>query len=573
MKRLDEIQRQLARVFDDNLNTLQWKNRVDYLIIAMILLSTAEVFISTFNVGPAAQIVLKCVDIATLTFFTVEVALRIWTAPLLFECHGKPWLARLRYCTSFFGIIDLLSTVPFFFQWLVPMPVAALKVLRAFRVVRLFRITRYMKSFRLLMGAVTSKRAELSISLQFLVIVTVILSIVLYFAEHDAQPDVYNNGFVSVIWAFAQYIGDPGEFAATPPVTHLGRVIACVVGILGIAIFAVPTGIISAGFTEAIEDEKRGETIAANAGELRNAFQRKLDRPSDYQIVPPFRTADDVKALLNMKVDNLNDAVDHGPGFRLVNLSASLPPDIYAPDRIAIEHFPINRDYGCFIDRGSTVTIINPTAYIDVGMGNFGFYLALIGGFNYISRETGCRAPSRSYYTFDNVGDIPNLRHFLSDLEILLNRPGAWGLTVLAASGAREPSYPTNIHLTIGGPKGDARMAGDDLLVHDEHTYRRFHDEMARLMSERFDIKIDHQVYHASNTPRLFLRKMCLNDDVNNVMMRIEWSKLLWDTRRILILKTIAELAARHFAHRPLPDIEAILKTKDIGFDGYDIVP
>lgn len=570
MKRIEKLQRQLARVFDDNLNTLQWKNRVDYLIIAMILLSTIEVFISTFDVGPAAQAVLKCIDVATLAFFTVEVTLRIWTAPLLFEPHEKPWLARLHYCTSFFGIIDLLSTMPFFFQWLVPLPVAALKALRAFRVVRLFRITRYMKSFRLLAGAVSSKRAELDISLQFLVIITVILSLILYFAEHEAQPEVYNNGYVSVVWAFAQYIGDPGDFADTPPVTHIGRIIACIVGLLGIAIVAVPTGIISAGFTEAIEDEKRLDTIAADAAKLRDAFQRKLDRPSGYQVVPPFRTADDVKALLDMKGDNLNDAVDHGPGFRLVNLSSSLPPDVYAPDRIAIEHFPLNRDYGCFIDRGSNVTIINPTAYIDVGMGNFGFYLALIGGFNYISRETGCRAPSRSFYLCGDAA-IPNLQHYLSDLETLLNRPGGWGVTVLAASGAQEPTYPTNIHLTIGGPKGDSRMAGDDLLVHDEAAYRLFHDDMVSIMAERFGITVDHQVYHASNTPKLFLRKIRLNADVNNVMIRIEWNKLLWDTRRILLVKAIADIAARRFAHRDLPDIEAVLKKKSIGFDDYDI--
>ena len=45
--------------------------------------------------------------------------------------------------------------------------------------------------------------------LQFLVIVTVILSLLLFFFEHEAQPEIYNNGFASVSWAFARYIGDP----------------------------------------------------------------------------------------------------------------------------------------------------------------------------------------------------------------------------------------------------------------------------------------------------------------------------------------------------------------------------
>ncbi len=514
-------------------------------------------------------LVLRVVDIITLVFFTIEVALRIWTAPELFPASSA-WKSRLKYCFSFYGVIDLLSTVPFYAQWLIPMPVSALKTLRTFRIIRLFRITRYFRSFKLLSGAISSKRHELVISTQFLVIITIILSLILYYAEHEVQPENYNNGFVSVIWAFAQYIGDPGEFAATPPLTPLGRVVACIVGVMGIAIVAVPAGIIGAGFTEALEDDKRSEIIKKNAINLRNAFQRKMDRPTRYQIIPPFRSADDVKALLGMTTADLNEAVEYGKGFRLVNLASSIPSQQYIPDRIAIEHFPINRSYGCFIDRGSAVTIINPTAYIDVGMGNFGFYLALIGGFNYISREVGVRVPSKSFFTIDSRDALPNLSDYCDDLERLLNRPKAWGVTVLSASGALEPVLPTNIHLTIGGPKGDTRFAGDDLMVHDEATYRKFHDDVVAVMKERFDLTTDHQVYHSSNNPRLFLRKINLNEDVNNVMIRIEWDKILYDPRRILITKTFAEIMARDFAGRDLPDNEAILKKKEIGFDGYE---
>lgn len=564
-----DFRKKVSRVFDDNLRTLQWKNMVDYLIMFMILLSTLEVFLSTFEWGPTMLLVLRVVDIITLVFFTIEVALRIWTAPELFPASSA-WKSRLKYCFSFYGVIDLLSTVPFYAQWLIPMPVSALKTLRTFRIIRLFRITRYFRSFKLLSGAISSKRHELVISTQFLVIITIILSLILYYAEHEVQPENYNNGFVSVIWAFAQYIGDPGEFAATPPLTPLGRVVACIVGIMGIAIVAVPAGIIGAGFTEALEDDKRSEIIKNNAKNLRNAFQRKMDRPTRYQIIPPFRSADDVKALLGMTTADLNEAVEYGKGFRLVNLASSIPSEQYIPDRIAIEHFPINRSYGCFIDRGSTVTIINPTAYIDVGMGNFGFYLALIGGFNYISREMGVRVPSKSFFTIDSRDALPNLSDYCDDLERLLNRPKAWGVTILSASGALEPVLPTNIHLTIGGPKGDTRFAGDDLMVHDEAIYRKFHDDVVGMMKERFDLTTDHQVYHNSNNPRLFLRKISLNEDVNNVMIRIEWDKILYDSRRILITKTFAEIMAKDFAGRDLPDNETILKKKDIGFDGYE---
>lgn len=114
-------------------------------------------------------------------------------------------------------------------------------------------------------------------------------------------------------------------------------------------------------------------------------------------------------------------------------------------------------------------------------------------------------------------------------------------------------------------------MAGDDLTVHDEQTYCRFYNDLERIMQERFDFTIDHQVYHNSNTQRLLFRKINLDKGVNNVMIRIEWDKLLWDPRRIMLAKTFAEIIADDLAHAPLPDNLDILKKKDIGFDGYDV--
>ena len=78
-------------------------------------------------------------------------------------------------------------------------------------------------------------------------------------------------------------------------------------------------------------------------------------------------------------------------------------------------------------------------------------------------------------------------------------------------------------------------------------------------------------MFHNSNSPRLYLRKMGVGAEVNNVMIRIEWDKLLWDSRRILIAKTFAKIIACDLSGCDLPDNESILKKKLIGFDGYGI--
>ncbi len=568
----ESLKVKLARALDDNLHTRQWHNIVDWLIIAMILISTTEIFLSTFDLDPGLRRVLVWVDIVTLIFFTIEVCLRIWVAPEI-NPKFKGLKGRLKYCFTFYGAIDILSTFPFYLQWIFPLPVMAFKALRTARVVRTLRIGRYTKSFNLLSDAIKEKRHELIVSMQFLIVITVILSLVLFFAEHDAQPDVYDNGAVSVMWAFAQYIGDPGQFADTPPVTVVGRIIACIVGLLGIAIVAVPTGIIGAGFTDAIENRNHEEEVRNDAAVLRNGFERKLDRPTGIQAVPPFRSVDDLKVRLNMKSDNLQEAVNHGPGFRTVNLASTVPTDDgeYVPDRIAVEHYPQNTTYGCCIDRNSRITIIAPSNMLDPGLSHFCFYLAYMGQFNYISREIGERAPYKSYYSFKSEEDVEGLKEYNADLKRLMSKEGAWSLTVLVASGALEPPYPTNIHLNIGGKKGDERTSGDDLFIKDGATYEEFYKTLEEAVANDLNLTIDHQKYHNTNSANHFLRKVSFEDDANHIVMRIEWKQLLWSQKHLLLAKDIAESLCTAILHSPLPPLAPELKAKAIGYDGYNL--
>ena len=306
MTKIRKFKEQMARVFDNDLRTKQWQNYVDYVIIGLIVISTLSVFISTFNVSPLCEKVLSVIDIVTVIAFTIEVTLRIWVADMLDEKYKGFW-GRVRYCFTFYGLIDVLSTYTFYVSLFLPLPYL---VLKALRVVRLLRVFRYMHSFRLLKKAMSSKADEMWVSLQFLVIVTLMLSFVLFFYEHNAQPEVYDNGFTSVVWAFAQYIGDPGGFADTPPITLVGRIIACIIGVLGIAIFAVPAGLIGAGFSEAMEDEKQSEKTKKNIKKLQVAFERKLDRPTGFQIMPQHISVCDLQARMGLKVDDIFDAVE-----------------------------------------------------------------------------------------------------------------------------------------------------------------------------------------------------------------------------------------------------------------------
>ena len=550
--------------FDNDLATRQWNNIVDYVIIGLIIVSTLTVFISTFDVSPLCERVLHIVDIVTVIAFTIEVSLRIWAADELDPRFKGLW-GRVRYCCTFFGFIDILSTYTFYISLFIPLPYAILKSLR---VLRLLRVFRYMRSFRLLQQAVLSKSKELFISMQFLVIVTLMLSFVLFFYEHDAQPEVYNNGLKSVLWAFAQYIGDPGNFADTPPITVAGRVIACIIGLLGIAIFAVPAGLVGAGFSEAMDEDLHKEVTAKNIGKMGLAFERKLDRPAGFRVVPQHLSICDIQARMCMKVDDIFDAVEASDNFRLINLATTQTIDEHPQDKLAVEHFVVNRPYGCCIDRGSKVTIVVPSSLADASIGNFAYYVAQIGGFNYISRELGQLRPYRSYYIFgDGDTQEPNLALYMEDLESLTSREGSWTLTMLVASGANEPAYPTSFHYSAGGVKGDESFEGAGLVVEDMAAYRAFYEDVAATMLERFNLDSDHQRYHDCSSPKLFSRKYEEGKGAkNNIILRVAWSACLWDSRRIDIARSLAESLNRHFEADVAKSLDEDLYAKKSGY-------
>ena len=566
LSKIEKFRHELNRVFDDNLHTKQWHNYVDYAIIGLIIISTIEVFLSTYdNIVEKYGKWLHFVDVFTTIFFTIEVSLRIWCADLL-DPKYKGFRGRVRYCFSFYGLIDILSTYPFYLNFFIKIPYTALKALR---IARLLRIFRYMKAFNILSRAIKSKKQEMMVSLQFLAIVTLILSFILFFVEHEAQPEVYNNGWKSVVWAFAQYIGDPGGFADTPPITFTGRIIACIIGILGIAIFAVPAGLIGSAFTDVMDDDRHEEEIKENKEKLHLSFERKMCRYTRLQIAPLNLSIQEIMARMRMTDNDIIEAVDNSENFRIINLAATVPVDDRPVDKLAIEHFIINRPYGCMINRGSKVTIVSPSSLVDPVIGAYSYYFAKLGGFNYVSRELGELRPYKSYYLYNP--DTPGVNEYMADIEALSAKKGSWVVTLLAASGANEPELPTQVHFTYGGKKGDARLDAPEVVIHDKETAKSIFEEIETALESQFGVKTDRQQFHDSANSKLFMRHLTNADNVNGLMIRIAWSCMYWDSRRIQIAQTMAEIIRKNVEPEKNDFADPELNAKGIAYEGHTI--
>lgn len=565
MGKFAQIKKAIANALDDEKNSLVDKI-VDWTVISLILISSIEVFLSTFpGVNEKIGGILHFIDIFTTIIFTIEVTLRIWLAGDINPKY-KGVKGRLKYCFSFYGLIDILATYPFYLGFFFPIPYSAFKVLR---IARLLRIFRYMTSFKLLKAAFMSKKAELAVSLQFLCIITLILSFVLFFVENKVQPEVYKNGWKAVLWAFNQYIKDPGGLAYTPPVSMVGKLIAVAIGILKIAIFAVPAGLIGSGFLQAVNAQKEKENLENISDKLRLAFERQLDVYTGFMLSPINLPLGNVQASQGLSESEIFKTVGLSEDFRIVNLAITRPTDTITPDKLAIEHFVINRPYGCFIDRRSKVTIVAPTASMDPAIGYYAYYLAKIGGFNLVCRELGVSRPYRSFYNQTYKGDVPGLDAFMSDINSVTANNDSWVITLLPSSGANEPEFPTQFHIEYGGIKGDETFNGPNLLVKDIATADKLFTEIEAEMDSAYGLKTDRQRFHNTSSPELFVRKLDNARNINSFVFRIAWSVFLWNSRKMEIARTLADLINRHVGN-PKNVVCPEMKIKGVGFSDYE---
>ena len=546
--KIQNLKQELARVFDDNLRTKQWHNYLDYVILGFIVLSTIEVFLSTYDsVVEQYGKILHFVDILTTLFFTIEVTLRIWCADQISDNYKGFW-GRIKYCCSFYGMIDILSTYPFYLHFFMPVPYVALKALR---IARLLRIFRYMKAFNILSRAISSKKREMIVSLQFLSIVTLILSFILFFVEHEVQPDVYANGWTSVVWAFAQYIGDPGNFADTPPITLVGRLIATIIGILGIAIFAVPAGLIGSAFTEVMEEDAKEKEISDNIERIVRLFKFEKDQQhTNLFCVPRYKQIKTITTRKFIAEDDIIKAVEASDCLHLYNLAEASNPQDNPKDNLVVINYFSNTPYGACIDRGSKVTIVSTSGYSEPMSSWLAYHIAKLGGFNYVAKdiETNPDDPT-TYYNITNVDDCPNLKLFIEDINRLSSKPDSWVIPILGATGLRN--RPTQFHFCYNSKKHDASYDDPKARIVNYEAFDKMYNKMEAEISEKFDLHADKNEWYAVSSANIahFIKAE------NVFTLRIECFVYIFNNTFLNVIKTIADV----FNYAFEPDVQKTL--------------
>lgn len=215
----------------------------DIFISAVVILNILAMFLETFSELSPIYGILNIIEYVTIIIFCIEYILRIWTSDFLYPGRSRIRSA-IRFIFSAEGIIDLLTILPFFFLD----GFVVFRMLRIVRIFHLFRINSQYDSFNLIKDVLKEKRRQLFSSLFLIIILMLGASLAMYSAEHEVQPEAFENAFSGIWWSVSTVL--TVGYGDIYPITIVGKIIAIIIAFLGVCVVAVPTGIISAGFVE-----------------------------------------------------------------------------------------------------------------------------------------------------------------------------------------------------------------------------------------------------------------------------------------------------------------------------------
>lgn len=274
-------------------------NIFNTLIILLIILNMVSIILESIkSLQEQYHFWFEAFESFCLVVFTIEYIVRISTADFAFPQY-KGWKPFRKYIFSFMALVDLLSILPSLLLILLPQGLLAemqfIRMLRIMRVFRVLKITRYSNSLRMMGDVLKEKSGELSITIFVALILMVIASTLMYYAEHTTQPDQFPDIVHAFWWAIATLttVG----YGDVYPVTALGKILSGVIALLGIGLVALPTGILSSAFVDRMDQARQKKKKEKNGGNKSNE-----DKSNEDAISPLDDKTEDVKPKVGSAV-------------------------------------------------------------------------------------------------------------------------------------------------------------------------------------------------------------------------------------------------------------------------------
>jgi voltage-gated potassium channel len=237
---------------------------IEVLLISLIFLNIVAIILeSVKSIEAEYRTFFHSLESFSVIIFTIEYILRLWT------CVENPKYShaiggRLRYALTPMALIDLLSIIPFYIGFL-DLDMRFIRIVRTFRLIRVLKIARYLKALNLIQAVLRERKEQIVLSVMFIVFLLVMVSTVMYYVEHDAQPEVFSS-IPKTMWWGIETLTTVG-YGDMIPQTTAGKILGGMIAVLGIGLFALPAGILSSGLTEHLHGSNKKKKRCPHCGE------------------------------------------------------------------------------------------------------------------------------------------------------------------------------------------------------------------------------------------------------------------------------------------------------------------
>jgi voltage-gated potassium channel len=248
----------------------------NYFLIILIVLNIAAFFAMTFeSIEARYALFFTLLETFSVAVFTIEYFLRLWVSDLDPRYKGQ-LKGRLTYAlTNVLAVSDLLAILPFYLPMVGSFDLIFLRALRLFRLFRIFKLARYSSSMDILERVIIRQKEYLVLTFAIVFVLLLISSGIMYYLEHDAQPQKFATIFDAMLWDLKAMTG--AGSVDIYPITPEGRLLGAILSFVGIIVAALPIGVIVAGLGIEMGNERRAEKINM----IRRAI--KPDKPDDKQ--------------------------------------------------------------------------------------------------------------------------------------------------------------------------------------------------------------------------------------------------------------------------------------------------
>ena len=222
----------------------------DIFLMVLIIVSVVVVMLeSVESISKDYQVLFDIFEWVSTIFFTIEYLLRLYAV-------YRP----LKYAKSFFGIVDLLAILPSYLSvfFVGSESLLVIRALRLLRVFRIFKLGSFMNESTTIVRAMKASQKKIYVFLMFILLLVIIFGSIMYLVEGRNPGSAFDSIPRSVYWAVVTLttVG----YGDISPQTELGQFLAAIVMMLGYAVIAVPTGIVSAEFVKDDgENKENGE--------------------------------------------------------------------------------------------------------------------------------------------------------------------------------------------------------------------------------------------------------------------------------------------------------------------------